>query len=102
MLHNFGGTDGIYGRFDIITTEPYNAFSNSNNNMIGIGITMEGINQNYILYKLMLYNAWRNKNQTLNEYLYTYLTSRYDYVNNNIINAWNNIINIRYLNNQEG
>ena len=33
---------------------PFKAFNNSDNTMIGIGITMEGINQNAIMYDLLL------------------------------------------------
>ncbi|XP_059061052.1 alpha-N-acetylglucosaminidase [Achroia grisella] len=59
MLHNFGGTLGMFGSMDIINTDVYEARSQKNSTMIGIGLTPEGINQNYVVYDLMLESAWR-------------------------------------------
>jgi len=43
MLHNFGGNNGIYGRTSIVLEEPFKVLK-AHKNMVGMGITMEGIN----------------------------------------------------------
>lgn len=50
MLHDFGGTMGMYGPMQKVQDLPYQAKANSSNLMIGIGLTMEGIFQNYLIY----------------------------------------------------
>jgi len=46
-LHNFGGTNSLYGRLPVIATAPLQALGTAGVTMVGVGITMEGINQNY-------------------------------------------------------
>ncbi len=36
--------------------------------MVGTGLTMEGINQNYIVYDKMLEMGWRNQVPDLNQW----------------------------------
>ncbi|CAF1022348.1 unnamed protein product [Brachionus calyciflorus] len=64
MLHNFGGANSIFGDIDQINILPDIARALPNNSMVGIGITMEGINQNEIIYDFMLEKTWRS---SLNE-----------------------------------
>lgn len=59
MLHNFGGTLGMFGNVITINKDVYEARSKVNSTMIGTGLTPEGINQNYFVYDLMLESAWR-------------------------------------------
>lgn len=59
MLHNFGGTLGMFGNMVTINSDVYEVRSRANSTMIGIGLTPEGINQNYVVYDLMLESAWR-------------------------------------------
>lgn len=59
MLHNFGGTLGMFGNMVTINRDVYEVRSRVNSTMIGIGLTPEGINQNYVVYDLMLESGWR-------------------------------------------
>uniref|UniRef100_A0A2A4IUB9 Alpha-N-acetylglucosaminidase n=1 Tax=Heliothis virescens TaxID=7102 RepID=A0A2A4IUB9_HELVI len=59
MLHNFGGTLGMFGNMVTINKDVYEVRARENSTMIGIGLTPEGINQNYVVYDLMLESAWR-------------------------------------------
>ncbi|KAM3966007.1 N-acetyl-alpha-glucosaminidase [Aphomia sociella] len=61
MLHNFGGTLGMFGSMNVINTDVYQARYHKDSTMIGIGLTPEGINQNYVVYDLMLESAWRKE-----------------------------------------
>ena len=40
----------------------------TNSTMIGIGLTMEGINQNNMIYEFMLENSWRQRPRNLTEW----------------------------------
>ncbi|RNA17676.1 alpha-N-acetylglucosaminidase isoform X1 [Brachionus plicatilis] len=64
MLHNFGGANGIFGDIEKINQLPDKARKLPNSSMIGVGITMEGIDQNEMIYEFMLEKTWR---QTLNQ-----------------------------------
>jgi alpha-N-acetylglucosaminidase len=86
------------GRAHIISSEPLNALSNSNGKMIGIGITPEGIEQNYVIYELMLEMAWRNEPVNLKEWFKLYQWRRYGGAHSNdaAANAWNILLETVY------
>ncbi|CAK1542523.1 unnamed protein product [Leptosia nina] len=87
MLHNFGGTLGMFGSVDIINKEVYEARKRINTTMIGMGLTPEGINQNYVVYDLMLESAWREAPVAdLNQWVADYAERRY--VCNSTATAW--------------
>ena len=54
LLHNFGGMRGIYGNLDQIATDPIATASASGSTFIGIGLTPEAIEQNPVVYDLMV------------------------------------------------
>ncbi|KAL1130693.1 hypothetical protein AAG570_011934, partial [Ranatra chinensis] len=68
MLHNFGGTLGLHGSASKINTAVYMARKATNSTMIGVGLTPEGINQNYVIYELMLENSWKKEPSNLTEW----------------------------------
>lgn len=56
--------------------------------MIGIGLTPEGINQNYVIYDFMTEQAWRNVSTDLNVWFQDYAIRRYGKENTNATSAW--------------
>ena len=54
MLHNYGGTRGIYGDLNTIATGPVTAKQTPGNTMIGTGMTPEAIEHNPVMYDLMV------------------------------------------------
>lgn len=56
--------------------------------MIGIGLTPEGINQNYVVYDFMVENAWRNQTVNVTEWTRNYIQRRYGFVNDKIETSW--------------
>lgn len=56
--------------------------------MIGLGVTPEGINQNYIVYDLMSEMAYRSEPQQLDPFVDHYIYRRYGDFDDNISNAW--------------
>jgi alpha-N-acetylglucosaminidase len=57
MLDNFGGNMALYGRVEDVITGPKKARSNVPN-MIGTGLTPEGIFTNFVMYDLMSEMSW--------------------------------------------
>lgn len=56
--------------------------------MIGSGITPEGINQNYVMYDLMMEMFWRKEPVDLDNWFASYAERRYGAYNPNAIKAW--------------
>ncbi|KAG5871127.1 hypothetical protein JTB14_031139 [Gonioctena quinquepunctata] len=96
MLHNFGGTLGMFGSASIINKNVIEARNKPNSTMIGTGLTPEGINQNYVIYDLMTEFAWRKEPADLNEWFKNYTVRRYGKLNVHIVEAWHLLQNSVY------
>lgn len=78
MLLNFGGNVGLHGRMDTVIDEYYKALNSEHgSNMKGVGLTMEGIENNPVMYELLCELPWRSEPFTKEEWLRTYVTARY-------------------------
>ncbi|GJN26213.1 hypothetical protein PR202_gb14126 [Eleusine coracana subsp. coracana] len=53
MLHNFAADFEMYGVLDAVAAGPIDARLSDNSTMVGVGMSMEGIEQNPIVYDLM-------------------------------------------------
>ncbi|XP_046812206.1 alpha-N-acetylglucosaminidase isoform X1 [Lucilia cuprina] len=96
MLHNFGGTLGMHGSVDVINRGIRTARTMTNSSMIGVGITPEGINQNYVMYALTLERAWLKDDINLTDWFNVYADVQYGIVNNELRNAWQLLRNSVY------
>jgi len=97
MLHNFGGNISMFGRIETIVTQPAAALNDpASGKLKGIGLTMEGIEQNPVLYELMTDNTWRNTPIDLNDWLRNYNLNRYGNVNPDLLKAWNILVKTVY------
>ncbi|CAG9786889.1 unnamed protein product [Diatraea saccharalis] len=95
MLHNFGGTLGMFGSVQTINNDIYEVRNRVNSTMIGIGLTPEGINQNYVIYDLMLETGWRKEPiQDLDKWVADYAERRYGC--NNTTDAWKLLLHSVY------
>lgn len=89
MLHNFGGNTNLFGRMDVIAKAPAEALHDpKSGNMKGIGLTMEGIEQNPVLYELMTDNIWRSEVIDLNTWLPKFVNNRYGKKDLHALKAW--------------
>ncbi len=89
MLHNFGGNISLYGRMDEVASGPYNAKHAANSgNLSGIGLTPEAIEQNPVIYQLMLDNIWTDKPIDVAAWLKDYAKQRYGAKNEQAEQAW--------------
>ncbi|MFS8016604.1 putative alpha-N-acetylglucosaminidase [Helianthus anomalus] len=59
MLHKFGGNIEMYGILDTLASGPIVACVSENSTMVGVGMCMEGIEHNLIVYELMPEMAFR-------------------------------------------
>jgi len=89
MLLNFGGNVGMFGKMDVVASGPSKALnSKESGEMLGIGLTPEGIEQNPVMYELMTDNTWRKDSINLNTWLKGYVRQRYGKFLPNAYNAW--------------
>lgn len=89
MLHNFGGNTNLFGRMDVVATEPAAALNNpQSGKMKGIGLSMEGIEQNPVLYELMMANTWQSTPIDLKNWLPKFVRNRYGTTNANALKGW--------------
>lgn len=89
MLHNFGKNINLSGFMSSVARNPAEALNNPKaGKMQGIGLTMEGIEQNPVMYDLMLENVWRDTPIDLETWLKDYAWRRYGKKNANADQAW--------------
>ena len=102
LLENFGGNVGLHGRMDQLL----NNFYHTMGNIKGIGFTMEGSENNPIMFELMSELPWRPNKFTKEEWVKDYCFARYGVHDATIEKAWTilaqSIYNCPLGNNQQG
>jgi alpha-N-acetylglucosaminidase len=89
MLNNFGGNVNLFGRMDGAAAGPASALHDpSSGRLSGIGLTMEAIEQNPVLYELMMDNTWCNQPIDIEAWLQRYIRNRYGNVTMSTLKAW--------------
>ncbi len=89
MVHNFGGNISMFGRMDGVAAGPAVALHDSaSGHLVGIGMTMEGIEQNPVMYELLTEQVWQNESVDLSKWLEFYTLNRYGVQDGNLIKAW--------------
>lgn len=107
MIENFGGNVGLHGRMDQLLN---NFYLTKNNplaaHLKGIGLTMEGSENNPVMFELMCELPWRPEKFTKEEWLKDYIKARYGTYDETVAQAWsilaNGIYNCPPTNNQQG
>ncbi|KAF2282888.1 hypothetical protein GH714_043308 [Hevea brasiliensis] len=89
MLHNFAGNIEMYGILDSIASGPVEARTSENSTMVGVGMSMEGIEQNPVVYDLMSEMAFQHKKVDVKAWIDLYSTRRYGRSDPLIQDAWN-------------
>jgi len=89
MLNNFGGNVNLYGRMDNVAANPPLALKDSSGGqMQGIGLTMEGIATNPVLYELMLQHTWQSEPIDPEVWLRSYIRNRYGRLSPSLEKCW--------------
>lgn len=107
MLENFGANVGLHGRMDQLLE---NFYATKNNplakHLSGIGLTMEGIENNPVMFELMTELPWRNEAFKKEQWMDGYLKARYGKADEDVSAAWDVLIHSIYNcprgNNQQG
>ncbi|XP_038680573.1 alpha-N-acetylglucosaminidase-like isoform X2 [Tripterygium wilfordii] len=89
MLHNFAGNIEMYGVLDAVASGPVEARISENSTMVGVGMSMEGIEQNPVVYDLMSEMAFQHKTVDVQAWIDLYSTRRYGHSIPLIRDAWN-------------
>ena len=101
MLNNFGGNINLFGRMDGVASGPALALKDSaSKGLCGIGLTMEGIEQNPVIYELMMQHTWQTQSVQLDEWLKKYVLNRYRVADDSLVKAWQ-LLRVTAYNGQE-
>ncbi|XWS48114.1 hypothetical protein CRYUN_Cryun13aG0045200 [Craigia yunnanensis] len=84
----FYGNIEMYGILDAIASGPVEALTSENSTMVGIGMSMEGIEQNPIVYDLMSEMAFQHKKVDVKAWIKLYIARRYGQSIPSIKDAW--------------
>ncbi|MCW3804739.1 alpha-N-acetylglucosaminidase [Plebeiibacterium marinum] len=97
MLHNFGGNISMFGRIENVANNPAEDLNDPKSGQLkGIGLTMEAIEQNPVLYELMTDNTWRDTPIDLDAWLKDYIRNRYGKTTQDLEDAWNILVQTVY------
>ncbi len=98
MLLNFGANIGLHGKMDHVIDEFYKARSlfPFANTLAGVGMTMEGIENNPVMYELFSELPWRKEKFAKEEWIEGYLRARYGKSDPSVSEAWRLLSNSIY------
>ena len=107
MLLNYGGNVGLHGKMAHLIEEFYKAKDSSfGKTLKGVGMTMEGIENNPVMYELLCERPWREQRFSKDEWLEGYLKARYGKSDSQVSQAWmllsNTIYNCPAASTQQG
>ena len=107
MLLNYGGNVGLHGKMAHLIEEFYKAKDSSfGKTLKGVGMTMEGIENNPVMYELLCELPWREQRFSKDEWLEGYLKARYGKSDSQVSHAWmllsNTIYNCPAASTQQG
>lgn len=107
MLLNYGGNVGLHGKMKHVIDEFYKAQSSPfGKTMKGIGLTMEGSENNPVMFELLCELPWRAETFDKDQWLKSYLKARYGQTDPAVEEAWellsNTIYNCPPQNTQQG
>ncbi len=103
MLHNFGGRQSVFGGMPEIASGPSKALKDPmSGKMWGIGLSPEAIENNDVIYKLMMANTWTDKPIPLDQWMTTYVKSRYGSSDKQLQAAWQILARRVYIDRSRG
>ena len=107
MLLNYGGNVGLHGKMKHVIDEFYKAKTSSfGKTMKGVGMTMEGSENNPVMFELLCELPWRPARFDKDEWLKNYTVARYGKADKAGQDAWlllsNTIYNCPAKNTQQG
>lgn len=90
MLLNYGGNVGLHGKMKHLIDGFYEARnSRFDATLAGVGMTMEGTENNPVMYELLCELPWRQQKFSKDEWLEGYVKARYGFSDKMVVTAWN-------------
>lgn len=107
MLLNYGGNVGLHGKMKHVIDEFYKAKESSfGKTLKGVGMTMEGSENNPVMFELLTELPWRPEIFDKDQWIKNYTVARYGKANTTVQDAWillsNSIYNCPPANVQQG
>ena len=107
MLLNYGGNVGLHGKMRHVIDEFYKAKTSPfGKTLKGVGMTMEGSENNPVMFELLCELPWRPAQFEKDEWLKNYTAARYGKADATVQQAWlllsNSIYNCPDANTQQG
>lgn len=97
MLLNYGGNVGLHGKMQHVIDEYYKARESAfGKTLKGVGMTMEGIENNPVMYELLCELPWREQTFSKAEWLKKYVEARYGRQDKRAEEAWTLLSNSIY------
>lgn len=97
MLLNYGGNVGLHGKMSHLIDGFFKAKESSfGRTMKGVGMTMEGIENNPVMYELLCELPWHAQRFDKDSWLKSYVTARYGKSCPELQKAWNILSNSIY------
>lgn len=107
MLLNYGGNVGLHGKMEHVIDEYYKARESSfGKTLRGVGMTMEGSENNPVMFELLSELPWRPERFQKDVWLQRYVYARYGKLDKTLNQAWlllsNSIYNCPVTSTQQG
>eukprot|EP01062_Namystynia_karyoxenos_P022069 TRINITY_DN18441_c1_g2_i1.p1 TRINITY_DN18441_c1_g2~~TRINITY_DN18441_c1_g2_i1.p1 ORF type:complete len:871 (+),score=224.54 TRINITY_DN18441_c1_g2_i1:75-2615(+) len=98
IMNSFGGTVGLSGNMETAMRDPYKALGHPKlgTHMAGIGLTMEGIAQNTVLYELVLDHVWEPAPRPVAAWTDSWARARYGYLPAAASESWSMLVEAAY------
>lgn len=90
VCFEFGGNIGLHGKMDALINGFYDAKTDNHagKTLCGVGMTPEGIENNPVMYELVMELPWREHRFTRDEWLKGYVYARYGVEDEALQQAW--------------
>ena len=97
MLLNYGGNVGLHGKMAHVINEFYKAKESTfGATLQGVGMTMEGSENNPVMYELLCELPWRESRFDKDAWLAGYVKARYGKADAKVLEAWTLLSNTIY------
>jgi alpha-N-acetylglucosaminidase len=96
LLHNFGERPGMFGGLNETYRKLTAAMQGGGKLFRGMGLTMEGIHQNPVVYDYATDMIWKNQGSDLSWWISQYIKRRYERVEDSVASAWTILLNSIY------
>lgn len=96
-VNNFGEKVGLYGKLERFAAEVYRTKNSQYAHLLkGVGIIPEGINNNPVVFDLILELAWQKDSIDVNKWIQGYVKARYGITNQHLSEAWQLLLKTVY------